>query len=77
MMHKVYGLGEDGAREFRLPSSKRIDFLDIKNNIIYEVKPNNARAIRAGLKQLDIYMKELQTMERFQGISWNTVLETY
>jgi hypothetical protein len=29
-MHKSYKLGAEGIKEFRLPSGRRIDFLDIK-----------------------------------------------
>ncbi|MBO4232714.1 hypothetical protein FO675_00065 [Riemerella anatipestifer] len=76
-MHAAYKVGENGFKEFRLPSGKRIDFLDITNQTIYELKPFNPRAMKAGEKQLQIYMQELQTIPRFQGINWKTVLETY
>ena len=76
-MHKAYKVGANGVKEFRLPSGRRIDFLDIDNGIIYELKPNNPRAILQGQKQLQMYMKELQTMPRFQGVNWKTVLDTY
>ena len=75
-MHKAYHAGEFG-KEFRLPSGRRIDFLDINNQIIYELKPYNPRAIRQGQKQLQIYLKELQSMPRFQGYQWQTVIEFY
>jgi len=79
--HKVYKLGlDDGIntiKEFRLPSGKRIDFLDISNNTIYELKPFNPRAMHQGNWQLNEYMKELQTMPRFQDIQWKTFLDTY
>ncbi|WP_419698991.1 hypothetical protein [Mucilaginibacter sp. NFX135] len=48
-----------------------------ENSIIYELKPNNTRATQLGMKQLEIYMKELQTLPEFEGIKWNTVLQTY
>lgn len=80
-MHKAYkaGLADkvNTFKEFTLPSGKRIDFLDVKNGIIYELKPNNPRAILQGQKQLQIYMKELQSIPRYQGINWRTVLDTY
>lgn len=75
-MHKAYHAGEVG-KEFRLPSGKRIDFLDINNRTIYELKPFNPRAMQQGQKQLNMYMQELQTMPRFKGIQWKTVLDTY
>jgi hypothetical protein len=76
-MHKGYKVGADGIKEFRLPSGKRIDFLDIKNSTIYELKPFNPRAMQQGQKQLNMYMQELQTMPQFKGINWKTVLDTY
>ncbi len=76
-MHQAYKVGAEGIKEFRLPSGRRIDFLDIKNSTIYELKPFNPRAIKAGENQLNIYMKELQSMPQFKGINWKTVLDTY
>jgi hypothetical protein len=76
-MHKAYKVGANGVKEFRLPSGRRIDFLDIKNGTIYELKPFNPRAMQAGQKQLQMYMQELQTMPQFKGINWKTVLDTY
>ena len=37
----------------------RLDFLDNTNNIIYELKPNNPRGIRDGIRQLQRYNKAL------------------
>lgn len=82
-MHSVYKAGEDGLKEFILPSGKRIDFLDINNGIIYELKPFNPRSIQQGLRQLDIYLQELQSpatllkYPELRGINWKTILETY
>jgi hypothetical protein len=76
-MHKSYKVGADGIKEFRLPSGKRIDFLDINNRTIYELKPFNPRAMQQGQMQLNMYMQELQTMPQFKGINWKTVLDTY
>ena len=76
-MHKAYKEGAEGIKEFILPSGRRIDFLDIKNSTIYELKPFNPRAMTEGRKQLNMYMQELQTMPQFQGVDWKTVLDTY
>lgn len=76
-MHKAYKFGANGVKEYRLPSGRRIDFLDIKNGTIYELKPFNPRAMQAGQKQLQMYMQELQTIPQFKGINWKTVLDTY
>jgi hypothetical protein len=75
-MHDLYHAGEEG-KEFVLPSGRRIDFLDIENRTIYELKPFNPRAMNQGLNQLFRYQEELESMPRFQGIQWKTVLETY
>jgi RHS repeat-associated protein len=80
-MHKAYKIdvanGVSKIKEFRLPSGKRIDFLDIENGIIYELKPNNPRSILGGNKQLQMYLNEIQSMPRFKGIQWKTILEIY
>ena len=60
-----------------LPSGRRIDFLDVEKGIIYELKPNNPRAIREGLKQIEVYREELKSLPEFQGINWRAVLDTY
>lgn len=66
-----------GLKEYRLPSGRRIDFLDPVNGIIYELKLYNPRAIRLGEKQLELYKLELQTVAEFKNINWKTILETY
>ena len=82
-MHAAYKLGEKGIKEFRLPSGKRIDFLDIKNGKIFELKPFNPRAMKAGENQLNMYLKELQspaTINKFpelNGIQWKKILDKY
>ncbi len=77
-MHKAYKAEEvlDGVRvkEFQLPSGRRIDFIDFEKKIIFELKPNNARAIKEGKKQLDLYLKEVESI---YGKGFKTVLETY
>ena len=77
-MHKAYKAGDvlDGVRikEFRLPSRKRIDFIDLENKIIYELKPNNPRAIKQGYKQLEMYKQEVESI---YGKGFKTVLDTY
>ncbi len=75
-MHKMYHAGEMG-KEFHLPSGKRIDFLDIDNGVIYELKPNNPRAIQQGQRQFDMYLKKLQIIPEYKGFNWKTVLDTY
>lgn len=82
-MHNVYKVGSDGIKEFRLPSGKRIDFLDKNNGIIYELKPFNPRAMKAGENQLKMYLEEIRspaTLQKYpelKGINWETILETY
>lgn len=67
----------DLHKEFRLPSGCKIDFLDIKNYKVYELKPNNPRAIKAGIKQLNNYIEELKHMPEFKNKNWEGVLEVY
>ncbi|MHC1722091.1 MAG: RHS repeat-associated core domain-containing protein [Aminipila sp.] len=77
-MHKAYkaDLVDDITKfkEFSLPSGKRIDYIDFETKTIYELKPYNPRQIKAGTKQLEGYLKEVE--EEF-GKGWKTVLDTY
>lgn len=77
-MHKAYKankvLKNVRIKEFRLPSGKRVDFIDFENKIIYELKPNNPRQITAGKKQLDTYLKEVESI---YGSGWKVVLDLY
>ena len=77
-MHKAYKSGNVlknvRVKEFRLPSGKRIDFIDFEKKIIYELKPNNPRQIRAGYKQLNGYLQEVESI---YGSGWKTVLDLY
>lgn len=81
-VHAGYNAGKFG-KEFRLPSGKRIDYLDIENGKIYELKPYNPKAIEAGNKQLQMYLEELQspaTLEKhpeLKDIEWKKILEVY
>ena len=75
-MHKIYHAGEVG-KEYRLPSGKRIDYLDLKKHIIHELKPNNPNAIKRGDKQLLKYKEELEQIPEFKGIKWKTKIDTY
>ncbi|MBE0450723.1 MAG: SBBP repeat-containing protein [Clostridia bacterium] len=77
-MHKAYKAdvvdGITKFKEYRLPSGKRIDFIDFETKTIYELKPYNPNQIKAGTKQLDGYLKEV---EEVFGEGWKTVLDTY
>ncbi len=64
-------------KEFVLPSGRRIDFIDITNGKVYELKPNNPRAIREGMKQLEQYVKELKEHLRLKHIECEGILEVY
>lgn len=86
-MHVEYKLGLadriNTFKEYRLPSGKRIDFIDIENGIVYELKPNNPRQITAGNNQLDVYVSELidpKTIAKrpeLSGKVWRKVLDLY
>ncbi len=61
-------------KEYVLPSGKRVDFIDLENKIVYELKPNNPNQIRKGTKQLAGYLEEIETVF---GKGWSSVLDTY
>jgi methyl coenzyme M reductase subunit C len=79
-MHKMYKAGSVlknvRIKEYVIPKSggKRIDFIDFGTKTIYELKPNNPRAISQGQRQLKEY-KSL--IEKQFGSGWKTVLDTY
>lgn len=61
-------------KEYRLPSGKRVDYIDFETKTIYELKPNNHTQIKKGTVQLQNYLKEIQ---QIYGDGWTTVLDTY
>lgn len=78
-MHKVYmadlSNGVTRIKEFRFMTGRRADYIDFESGIIRELKPNNARSIREGTKQLQRYKQDAE--DQFPGINWQTVLDTY
>ncbi|WP_343657919.1 hypothetical protein [Chryseobacterium sp.] len=38
-----------GYKEYRLPSERRIDYLDVDNGKIYELRPYNPKPIDGGI----------------------------
>ena len=73
-MHANFNYGPGFQREFRLPSGKRVDAINFQTREILELKPNNARAIRLGERQLEVYRQE--AMREFGG-TWTTRVVTY
>lgn len=55
-MHKDWDYGAGVSKEQIIAPGSRVDGIDELNRIVYELKPNNPRAIRQGLKQLDRYL---------------------
>ena len=53
-MHKSYNPCEGYKREFRLPSGKRADAVNIEKGDVRELKPNNKRSIKQGEKQVKV-----------------------
>ena len=72
--HKNWNFGKGVKKEYTIRGMvngkevvRRIDGIDKVNRIIYELKPNNPRAIARGWKQLDQYANML-------GGEWTQVL---
>lgn len=79
-MHKTYKAGlADNIRTFKeyvIPGTrKKIDYIDFANGIVYELKPNNARAIVKGMRQANRYVAELKKL--FPNINWTVKIDTY
>ena len=76
-VHKKWNYGQNDKtfkKEVTIPGAGRADAVDFTNRIVYELKPNNARAIRAGWRQLNKYAGAL---EKTYGGSWIKILITY
>ena len=57
-----------------LPSGLRPDAVDFANREVRELKPDNPRAIAKGIKQVEGYRKELESI---YGGKWTAVVDTY
>ena len=73
-MHKSMEYGGPVKKEVVIPGAGRADGVDFVNRIVYELKPDNARAIRQGWRQLTRYANALEQMD---GGNWIRVLVTY
>ena len=74
-VHKDWDYGPGTAKEYSIPGFGRADAVDLDNHIVYELKPNNPRAIRKGLKQLDRYEEGLR--KTVCNTEWKKVLVLY
>lgn len=74
-MHKEWDYGPGTIKEYRIPGYGRADAVDLSKKIVYELKPNNPRAIRRGMKQLQRYATGLSKM--YPNTRWTTKLVTY
>ncbi|MFT3948779.1 MAG: RHS repeat-associated core domain-containing protein [Agriterribacter sp.] len=78
--HNQYDPGRDlGGKytldpESRLDNGKFPDAIDFVNKIVRELKPNNSRKIREGMKQVTNYAKQLKKQ---LGGKWKVVVDTY
>ncbi len=81
-MHVQYKAGlHNGVtmwKEFNIPDTlRRIDFLDTANGIIYELKPDNPRAIARGLRQAEHYRELLLNIPEYANTNWRIVIDVY
>ena len=51
-----------------------MDFIDFSTKTVYELKPFNPNQVEKGVKQLQNYLKEIESVF---GDGWKTVLDTY
>lgn len=74
--HSNYGtaLGPTYDTRVRLPSGKRPDAVNWAKREVRELKPDNARALRRGERQVAGYRKELEAVT---GESWTSEIDTY
>ncbi len=74
-MHKWWDYGEGYRTDVVLPSKKRPDAVNFEKRHIIELKPNNARKIREGTKQVERYRQEAEKV--FGGGVWTAEVKTY
>jgi RHS repeat-associated protein len=67
-------LGPGYQYEYFIRGVGRADAVDLNNNIVRELKPDNPRAIALGWRQVTRYAQELQ---RRTGQVWQTFVDTY
>ncbi|MGI9104304.1 MAG: hypothetical protein ACR2IF_17825 [Terriglobales bacterium] len=60
----------------RLPSGRRADAVNRRKAIVSELKPNNARAIRRGQRQVESNRQELQKLDPKKR-RWKGKVDTY
>ena len=74
--HENYGtaLGEKYDTKVKLPSGKKPDAVNWEQREVRELKPDNARAVRRGERQVEGYRKEL---EQTTGEKWTSTVDTY
>ncbi|MBL9179823.1 MAG: hypothetical protein JNM65_17315 [Verrucomicrobiaceae bacterium] len=72
--HKDWEPGEGFEKEVTLPSGKRADAVNLETKQVKELKPDNARAVKRGEKQVEGYRQELQ---KEHGGDWTGAVETY
>ena len=73
-MHKQMDYGPGVLKEQTIAPGCRVDGIDFKNRIIYELKPNNPQAIARGMNQLNRYTSAAS--QQFGG-TWTGVLKLY
>ena len=69
-IHRGYKVFSDGIKEYGKYPGIRLDFFDDIGNMVYELKPYNPNAIKAGIKQLGRYRLTI-------GEGYTFILELY
>jgi len=77
-VHELYKVGMadnvNTFKEFKLPSGKKVDFIDFNTKTIYELKPHNPASINNGIAQANAYLREVESI---YGSGWKIVVDTY
>ena len=73
-MHAKMDYGPGVVKEKLIAPGCRVDGIDMKNHIIFELKPNNPQAISRGLSQLERYTS---AASQYLGGKWLGVLVLY
>jgi RHS repeat-associated protein len=75
--HQAWDPGPGFEKEVTLPSGLRADAVNWTEQIVKEFKPNNARKIAEGWRQVRPYLNELSELQDWPKPYWTALVEVY
>jgi RHS repeat-associated protein len=75
LKHAEHEYGPGYNKRHNLPSGRRPDAVNVEKGHVFELKPNNPKAIKKGEKQLQEYLEELKKL--YPEKDWTGTVITY